>query len=157
MEYRCNVCKKQYSSYQSLWIHNKRYHNPSVVTIQQKINNNQPSNQPKINQQDNIAKLTCKACNRVFSFVQSRWRHEQKCKNKEDSGLKQELEKVKEELAILKQEQQKIKTPNINKGKIYNTTNNTTNNNTTNIVKFGTEDIMNILDSSQIMKILNPS
>ena len=158
MEYRCNICKKQYSSYQSLWIHNKKYHNPDVETNQQKINNNQPSNQPNINHQDNNvnAKLTCKTCNRVFSFVQSRWRHEQKCKNKEDTGLKQELEKVKEELAILKQEQQKIKATNINKGKIYNTNNTTNNtNNTTNIVKFGTEDIMNILDSSQIMKILN--
>jgi uncharacterized Zn-finger protein len=26
MEYRCNKCNKKYSSYQSLWIHNKKYH-----------------------------------------------------------------------------------------------------------------------------------
>ena len=26
MEYKCNICNKQYSSYQSLWIHNKKYH-----------------------------------------------------------------------------------------------------------------------------------
>jgi hypothetical protein len=24
--YNCNVCNKIYSSYQSLWIHNKKYH-----------------------------------------------------------------------------------------------------------------------------------
>ena len=27
MEYICNICNKNYSSYQSLWIHNKKYHN----------------------------------------------------------------------------------------------------------------------------------
>jgi hypothetical protein len=27
MEYKCIICKKDYSSYQSLWIHNKKYHN----------------------------------------------------------------------------------------------------------------------------------
>jgi hypothetical protein len=26
MEYRCDHCNKKYSSYQSLWIHNKKYH-----------------------------------------------------------------------------------------------------------------------------------
>ena len=31
MEYRCKICNKEYSSYQSLWIHNKRYHNPNVT------------------------------------------------------------------------------------------------------------------------------
>lgn len=27
MHYRCNICNKDYSSYQSLWIHNKKFHN----------------------------------------------------------------------------------------------------------------------------------
>ena len=149
MEYRCNICKKQYSSYQSLWIHNKKYHTTDVSQRNKNVTHHV----------SNVNIISCKYCKIHFNSRQSRWRHEKICTNdnKEDTGLKQELEKVKEELAILKQEQQKIKTPNINKGKIYNTTNNTTNNtnNTTNIVKFGTEDIMSILDSSQIMKILN--
>lgn len=33
MEYICNICNKKYSSYQSLWIHNKKYHKDTVYTM----------------------------------------------------------------------------------------------------------------------------
>ncbi len=33
MEYRCNICNKDYSSYQSLWIHNKKYHTDQIIII----------------------------------------------------------------------------------------------------------------------------
>jgi len=48
MEYRCNICNKTYSSYQSLWIHNKKFHNPKTIitnhipTIYQSKNNHLP-------------------------------------------------------------------------------------------------------------------
>ena len=29
-KYRCNVCKKQYASYQRLWNHNKKKHNIDI-------------------------------------------------------------------------------------------------------------------------------
>ena len=29
-EYRCNICNKTYASYQSLWIHNKKFHKQIV-------------------------------------------------------------------------------------------------------------------------------
>ena len=155
MEYKCKICKKDYSSYQSLWIHNKKYHNKNVS----KINNNQPiinstqpilsNNQHIININDN--KLMCKICNKLFSFIQSRWRHEKKCKIKKEVQIQLELDKVKQELATIKQtttinNNNSHNTNNINKGKIYNTTN---------IVKFGSEDILKILNESKPLKILN--
>ena len=30
-EYNCKICNKKYKSYQSLWNHNKKFHNPNVV------------------------------------------------------------------------------------------------------------------------------
>jgi hypothetical protein len=32
MEYPCTICNKKYSSYQSLWIHNKKFHKPIYTT-----------------------------------------------------------------------------------------------------------------------------
>jgi hypothetical protein len=31
MCYECKICSKDYSSYQSLWNHNKKFHNTNVV------------------------------------------------------------------------------------------------------------------------------
>jgi hypothetical protein len=79
--------------------------------------------------------LDCKYCNKSYNHKQSRWRHEKICKIKNTAIIKQET---------------KVSniTNNINKGIINN-------NNTTNIIKFGSEDIINILTKKQIAKILN--
>ena len=125
MEYKCNVCVKDYSSYKSLWNHIKKFHKTNV-------NNN--VNNIISKSEDTI---TCKFCKRKFSARQSRWRHEKICKIKNTAIIKQEF---------------KVSniTNNINKGIIIN-------NNTTNIIKFGSEDIINILTKKQISKILNSS
>ena len=37
MSYNCNECKKKYSSYNSLWNHNKKFHiNKSTIEINDK-------------------------------------------------------------------------------------------------------------------------
>ena len=33
MEYKCKICDKNYSSYQSLWIHNKKFHVSSLCKV----------------------------------------------------------------------------------------------------------------------------
>ncbi len=65
MDYYCDTCNKTYSSYQSLWIHNKKYHNKKNSV---KENEDKPNN-----------KNTCIYCNKMFTFYQSKWRHEKKC------------------------------------------------------------------------------
>jgi hypothetical protein len=32
MCYECKICCKDYSSYQSLWNHNKKFHNINIIT-----------------------------------------------------------------------------------------------------------------------------
>jgi hypothetical protein len=69
--YSCDICNKSYSSYQSLWIHNKKFHVSKVI---QNVSNDNP----------NVSnKLLCKYCKKKFSTTQNKWKHENKvCKVK---------------------------------------------------------------------------
>ena len=141
MEYKCKVCVKEYSSYQSLWIHTKKFHKtPSLDSHSIVIvgNSNVIENKTEI-----VDVLSCKFCKRKFKARQNRWSHEKICKIKNTAIIKQETKETKEtKRPIVSQ------INNINKGIINN-------NNTTNIIKFGSEDIINILTKKQIAKILN--
>jgi hypothetical protein len=107
----CTVCNKLYSSYKSLWKHNKNIHNKdesSIVTILSSSNNTNKT-------------YACEYCTKIFNNRQGKFRHEKTCKQKEivDNKIKLEIEKVK--LAKVKEE---IILAKLNRG---NTTNNTTN------------------------------
>ena len=89
MEYKCTICNKLYSSYQSLWIHNKKYHNHNTIITNQLQSNDQSSNNQK-----------CKYCNKIFSHYNNKWRHEKTCKSKvievsEITELKKEITELK--------------------------------------------------------------
>ena len=75
MEYRCTICIKTYKSYQSLWNHNKKFHNNLVKNSKEKVKNSKEilSN---IQIEDKI--YNCKFCNKFFSYKQSRYDHEKK-------------------------------------------------------------------------------
>ena len=137
MEYKCTVCVKDYSSYKSLWNHTKKFHKPPSLDSHSNVivsNRNVIENKTEI-----FDVLSCKFCKRKFKARQNRWSHEKICKIKNTAIIKQESKETKETNI----------TNNINKGVINN------NNNTTNIIKFGSEDIINILTKKQIAKILN--
>jgi hypothetical protein len=104
MEYSCNICNKSYKTYQTLWKHNKNFHNTKSSFFPQ---NPQilPQN-PQILPQ-NIPKLcNCIYCNKEFSRKDNLKRHELKCKTKNNQDtLKEkelELQIKKEEAAILR-------------------------------------------------------
>ena len=88
MEYRCNICNKKYSSYQSLWIHNKKFHNNSITNNHEKYkkhNEKITKNHELQIVDDSISynKLQCKYCNKLFKHNQNKWDHEKNyCKNK---------------------------------------------------------------------------
>ena len=61
MDFNCKKCNKKYSSYQSLWNHNKRFHKNEIIeTTHEKYN--------------------CDKCNKILSSRQSKWRHMKICK-----------------------------------------------------------------------------
>ena len=96
MEYFCDLCNKFYSSYQSLWIHNKKFHN----------------NNESVNTTNDKKKIKCKYCTKVFKHLQSRWRHEKNCDQKYSKDI--EIIKLKEEIKLLKNNKKTFTTKIIN-------------------------------------------
>jgi hypothetical protein len=155
-KYKCDICKKYYKSYQSLWHHKKRYH-----TIITQNNSNQPQDNSfrpqnnSIKPQDNsiksqdelipsydtFDKLTCEYCSKIYSRMDNLNRHKKTCKVKDTLKKENEELKVKikqQEIQILEiAELKKMVADLINSktngsnynSNITNNSNNTTNNN----------------------------
>jgi len=125
-EYTCEICNKKYSSYQSLWIHNKKYH----ITKSKHENKPESKHSGKHNE---TVEYKCNNCNKIYKHKQSKWRHEKKCNEKNiiiDNKLLQ-LEKKLDMILTNKQDkdlqkQQEIKGDNniINSINIINNFNN---------------------------------
>lgn len=149
MEYSCKQCDKNYSSYQSLWIHTKKYHNNHDKS---KVDNDKPNDKPYDKPKDKKI-YECSKCDSSFIHYQSRWKHEKKCnstikKNKEDE--KKEMHIIKTKIEQLEKKVNK-KVINTNHGNIYNGT--VINNNIT-INKIGDENL-SLLNDNEISMIFN--
>jgi hypothetical protein len=91
MDFNCKSCNKKYGSYQSLWNHNKKFHN---------------------NQNINDHQYNCKNCNKKLSSRQSRWRHLKICRKVTDDGKSKSYNKVKlknDDTFNLKKENEELK------------------------------------------------
>jgi len=155
MEYMCNNCNKNYSSYKSLWFHNYKFHKHNVNTENNNVNIN-------VN-----TKNICKHCNKEFNTRQSKSRHElHYCKEK--NIIKENINNFdKEEFknSILEEAQKMVQTlmkslkihpKSLNKINNQLVNNGTINNNhTINIVQLGHENLSEILSNNQKMNILN--
>jgi hypothetical protein len=155
--FRCNICNKNYASQSSLCNHNKKFHNNNNKSIISQISTNDKSNINVIKEYD------CRYCNKSYNHFQSRWKHEQSCKIKNDNKIEQ-LEKtiieMKNQIATILKDKGKIHPKTLQK--INNQLNNTNNviinngkiiNNT--FVKFGELDYEKVLNDKQIKHILN--
>ena len=129
MEYKCKICNKLYSSYQSLWIHNKKFHINVVSNV-----GLQNLNGVLVQTVNN-----CKFCKKSFNNRQNKYRHEKICKLKEDNKidlLEKEIIELKN--MITTKNTKKIINKNTNTNNINN---GTINNNTFIINKIGEESI----------------
>ena len=75
VEFSCKVCNKYYSSYKSLWNHNKKFHNTPLPQI--------TSN--SLNFTSNSLNFECIFCNKIFNRKNDFERHLNKkfpCENK---------------------------------------------------------------------------
>ena len=91
MDFNCKSCNKKYGSYQSLWNHNKKFHN---------------------NQNINDYQYNCENCNKNLSSRQSKWRHLKICKKITCDGKSKSYNKVKlknEDTVKLKKENEELK------------------------------------------------
>jgi hypothetical protein len=75
-DHKCNICNKLYSSYKTLWKHNKNKHKNNT-NIKQPVTTNEQLLTTNI---CTSKSYSCNYCNKLYSIQQSRWKHEQKCK-----------------------------------------------------------------------------
>jgi hypothetical protein len=174
----CDICKKNYKSYQSLWNHNNKFHkkddNTYIIPDNTYII---PDNTLSLIDKKSLeTKYECDNCNRYFNNYQNRWKHIKKCKNRNNSDLesdKLKLEILKKEAEILEL-QLKLKETNNNdtftikkinkllkksKNKINNSFNNNCNNTTNivnnfNLIGFGKENSIQETLTLQEKKII---
>ena len=84
-EFKCKICNKNYASYQSLWIHNKKFHKPICKNIGKELDNksqdvhNESKDSKDLNPDQK--KYICKYCNKIYKHKQTKWTHEKKCIN----------------------------------------------------------------------------
>ncbi len=129
-KYVCNICGSEYQTNSGLHKHKKKHENKQI-------------------EDDNKIKYICSYCEKKCNSRQSKWAHEQKCK---ETNLKPLTEKVKElieENTILKL---KTNNQNIVNNNTINNTNNTTNYFVIN--NLGSESISHLTLEEQV-KILN--
>ena len=81
MDYVCKVCVKNYSSYKYLWNHINNFHKKPAY----KNDDNAIISAYKNDNTNKIDNTVCKYCNKILSSRQGRWRHEQKCKIKNNN------------------------------------------------------------------------
>jgi hypothetical protein len=74
-QYECKICNKSYASYQSLWIHNKKFHTTVILKTSR-------TSEKTSETSENILKknYNCRKCNKVFHNIKTRWSHEKICK-----------------------------------------------------------------------------
>ena len=111
MEYKCTHCNKEYKTYQTLWNHNKKFHNTNFT----ESTNSKHCGKLKVS----IKEIKCNKCFKVFKHKQSKSRHMKTCTVMEDKLKTMENEIIKLNKIIKKTQPQNI-TNNNNNGTIIN-------------------------------------
>ena len=175
-KYNCNNCDKKYSTYNSLWTHNKIHHNG--IKTEKTIVEKQTENPEIIVETE--TEYGCRICNKTYKHKQTRYRHEKTCNGIKQPSIELEVEKTKLETEKTKQETERIKQESLklqiklqsmkridtktfkamNKILMDRSTHNTTNNNVINInfpniLSIGKENVVKTLTRSEKKYILD--
>lgn len=97
-EFECKICKKYYQSYQSIWNHNKKFHN-NIYKSDCKDRSKSKSKHKLQNIDKN--EIKCFYCDKTYKHRQSKWKHEKTCEKKESfihKKLKQENLELKQQI-----------------------------------------------------------
>jgi hypothetical protein len=155
--FNCKICKKSYSSYKSLWNHNKKFHDEHVTDCNITVTD------CNINVTDFNKKYNCKFCDKLLKCRQNKYSHEKICKNKntliiksqEENLIQQQINELKSQFALLVKEKGRIHPKTLQKiNKQMNNINNGTIINNT-YVAFPSLDYTKIFSGSEIRGILN--
>jgi len=165
-EFRCEVCKKNYKTYQSLWKHKYIYHKPVGDHLVPVVGNVQNLGDQNVIPESTLNK--CKVCDKILANRHSRWRHEKKCKkdneinlmkiNEENIKIKnqlieQQLLKENENIKMKELEDKVNKLEKLIGAKTINNNNGTIINNNIHINELGRENILNKLTLEEQINI----
>jgi transcription elongation factor Elf1 len=92
-KYNCNHCNKTYSSYKTLWTHNKNHHNG--IKTEKTIIEEKPKKMD--------TEYSCIICNKIYKYKQGKYRHEKTCNGIKQPDREFELEKTKLERTKIEQ------------------------------------------------------
>ena len=97
--YLCIICNKFYASHSSLCNHNKKFHKIETITHNKDIAK-ECKDIIKETSKEVIDRFQCRYCDKIYKHKQTRWTHEQICKNKTKKIDEKEL--LKNEISDLK-------------------------------------------------------
>lgn len=177
----CEICEKNYSSRQSLYRHNKRFHDdtseistksPHFAKKTGKISTKSPHFDKNLHKISTLKKYECQYCSKELSRSDSLKRHEKKCETSQNN-IKDKYEKLKQDLLNVMNKNYKIHPKRLKRlcrennivldntinNSISNSTvnsHNTTNNITNNfIVQLGSENVVETLTKKEQLYVLN--
>jgi prophage antirepressor-like protein len=124
-DFHCKLCKKHYASYQSLWIHNKKFHYKIVVAnVVESCSNVVESCSNVVESCSNVVescsvdknvkkKYQCNFCKRIFNDRSNKFNHEKICKHQNkteiiDNAMDKKLEEFKNTILNIIQKNCKI-------------------------------------------------
>ena len=109
MEYKCDICIRDYSSYKSLWLHNYKYHKVEDTFDKPKDKHNDKHLINKNVDKKVDKKYLCSKCNKSFDFYQSRWRHEKKCDYSDNKNKDTEIKIQKKQISDMQKQIDELK------------------------------------------------
>jgi hypothetical protein len=175
IDFQCKVCNKAYSSYKSLWNHNKKFHSNNVEKPVEIVEKPVEIVEKPVEKNKS---LICESCNKLFNSRSAKSHHKKVCKQKDQiitiskneiETLKNTINEMKEQFALILKEKGKMHHKTLQKinNQLTNTINNTNshNNSHNNInsgniinnifVKFGDLEYQKVFNNRQIRQILN--
>ena len=98
-DYKCNICNKGYTSYQSIWNHNKKFHDYNVKEDVKNVKKNVKENYENVKYvKENVKKsLICDYCNKLFNTRAAKSIHKKTCCKNNAQTIVSDIEKIKEE------------------------------------------------------------
>jgi hypothetical protein len=175
--YNCKHCDKKYKYSSGLSRHIKLKHNTTFMQHNTTsdttfIQHNTTSDTTFMQHNTTPKNCICRYCNKVFSFSQSKYRHEKKCKLKNQDIVtkkehQEELKKLEHEITekLTKQFSQMLIESKSNNTKHSNNVKHSHNNTNSNnsiigtqnitIVQLGKEDVLGTISQDDKLKILN--
>ena len=94
-EFICKYCNKGYKTSQSRSNHYRKSHDTMSTQMSFFVNNLSTQCKHNVPTNENMKKLTCNFCNKLFTTRQSKLRHQnQYCSQKNKNEIKKKIERI---------------------------------------------------------------